>query len=574
MKILFLMRHPGAVRNFDAALRLLAERGHHIRLAFENPDKEGTLAAVERLCEAYPNVTRGAVPQRGDDGWLSLGRKLRQAIDYLRYLEPLYQHASGLRARAELRAPKIVRSLAGWPIVRSPAGRRALGRVLRLLERSVPSRPQIEAYLQTHQPDILLVTPLVELGSPQADYIRAARALGVRTGLCVHSWDNLTNKGLIHDPPDLVAVWNAALKEEAVTLHGVPADNVVVTGAHTYDHWFDWSPSTTRDEFCRRVGLPSERPFLLYLCSSPFIAPDEAGFVRGWLGQLRDSDDASLREVGVLVRPHPQHAAQWREVDLSDLGAVAVWPRGGADPVEPQSRADYYDSIYHCAAVVGINTSAQIESAIVGRPVYSLLAPEFRATQEGTIHFHHLLNVSGGLVRAASSFEEHTAQLAGALRNGTADRRDRSFVEAFIRPHGLEVPSAPKLVEAIERTCAAPAPPPRSRPLWAGLLGLLLAVFVYFPQWRRPGPLLRKLTRRAGRLAVRLALKVPPIRWWATRCLLPASTFTSLKLQAELGLRPRDNLAEAERTIHLLAGRTETPILVGPWVGEVGFELL
>ena len=42
------------------------------------------------------------------------------------------------------------------------------------------------------------------------------------------------------------------------------------------------------------------------------------------------------------------------------------------NPVDTASRADYFDSIYHAAAVVGINTTAQIESAIVGRPVHTL----------------------------------------------------------------------------------------------------------------------------------------------------------------------------------------------------------
>ena len=71
--------------------------------------------------------------------------------------------------------------------------------------------------------------------------------------------------------------------------------------------------------------------------------------------------------------------------------ARCVFPRGGDNPIDPANRADFFDSIYHSAAVVGINTSAMIEAAIIGRPVCSMLAEEFAGTQEGTIHFHHLL---------------------------------------------------------------------------------------------------------------------------------------------------------------------------------------
>ena len=35
------------------------------------------------------------------------------------------------------------------------------------------------------------------------------------------------------------------------------------------------------------VGLRADRPIVLYLCSSEFVAPNEVGFVRGWIDRLR-----------------------------------------------------------------------------------------------------------------------------------------------------------------------------------------------------------------------------------------------------------------------------------------------
>jgi hypothetical protein len=52
--------------------------------------------------------------------------------------------------------------------------------------------------------------------------------------------------------------------------------------------------------------------------------------------------------------------------------AVGIWPRAGANPVDSEARADYYDSMFHSVAVVGVNTSALIESGIVGRPVFTV----------------------------------------------------------------------------------------------------------------------------------------------------------------------------------------------------------
>ena len=66
---------------------------------------------------------------------------------------------------------------------------------------------------------MLLVTPLVDIGSDQVDYVKAAQRLGIRSALPVLSWDNLTNKGLIRVQPDRVYVWNEAQKAEAVAMH-------------------------------------------------------------------------------------------------------------------------------------------------------------------------------------------------------------------------------------------------------------------------------------------------------------------------------------------------------------------
>jgi FkbM family methyltransferase len=479
MKLLFVMRHSGYVRNFESTLRMLCERGHSVHLAFQGKVKYTQLDPTDiaaQLAAAYPSFSYGDITLRSD-GWGLLGRELRLGLDYLRYLEPAYDNAPKLRERATREAPASVLERARRGGLRSALARRALAARLRAMNRAIPRDREIDAYLRGMRPDVLAVTPLIEPGSPQAEYLRSARALGIRTAYCVASWDNLTNKGLIHGPVDLVAVWNDAMKREAVGLHGVPARRVVVSGAAAFDHWFDWPLREPREAFCARVGLRTDRPYVLYLCSSKFVAPEEVPFVRTWAEKIRRSAGV-LRDVGILIRPHPQNAEQWEGVDLSSLGAVSVWPaaRAATAPVDEQTRSDYFDSMYHSAAVVGINTTAEIESAILGRPVYTLLAPEFRETQEGTLHFNHLRQVNGGLIHVAGDFTEHLAQLEGAVRDPHgADVRCRRFVEAFVRPHGIDVPATPKLVEALEALASARAPRPEREPVWAPLARRRLA---------------------------------------------------------------------------------------------------
>ena len=264
--------------------------------------------------------------------------------------------------------------------------------MLRAAERAIPEDPEIAAAVTAGRPDVVLVTPLLDLGSDQHDVVRIGRRLGIPTALCVGSWDHLSSKALIRDAPDRVFVWNATQKREAVDLHHVPGDRVVITGAQCFDQWFDRRPARSRDEFCRAVGLDPSRPYIFYACSALFEgSPNEAEFVARWIAAVRASQDPALRDAGILIRPHPKRGFEWDAVNVAAFPNVSLWPPRAAAPMDAVAKSDYFDSMYHSAAVVGLNTSALIEAGIVGRRVHAILLPEFNENQEGTLHFRYLI---------------------------------------------------------------------------------------------------------------------------------------------------------------------------------------
>ncbi len=481
VKILFATSHFGFLRNFEFAIRALASRGHRFRLVADRGDSLGGSRTVETLCADFPSLISVAqAPKIKDSRWQPLGSALRLSLDYWRYLHPRYAASPKLTARAASQAPGVAAVLARVSALGGRPGLEALGHVARGVERTLPIAPEVLRFLDAERPDLVLVTPLLYFGSQQGEYVRGARRLGVRSVLCVGSWDHLTTKGLIHAVPDRVVVWNGAQREELRTIHGIDSERVAITGAPAYDHWFAAAPSVTHDVFCEKAQLRPERPFLLYLCSSPFITPHEVGFVERWIAGIRTSSVRELREAGILVRPHPQNVEQWADVDLSRFGNVSVFPRGGANPVDRDARAEYFDSMFFSAAVVGVNTSGLIESGIVGRMVYTVLDEEFAGTQEGTLHFRHLQSVNGGLLHVARALPEHYAQLADLLSGRMAiDERARRFVEAFIRPRGLDLPAAEVFADTIEAEGSLGGRTPQVdsalAPLWRALLSPLAA---------------------------------------------------------------------------------------------------
>ena len=527
MRILFIMEHSG-IGPLVPALRLLHERGHEIHLAARRVKTGHSQKELEALADECPRITYWPLP-RHSTPWTRVARSFRYGIDYLRYLEPRYREARKLRARAEARSPRAVRLLGR---IMSSAGSRgvvALSRSLQAVERSIPPPPGHARFLVDTAPDVVLITPLVDLGSRQADWLRAAKRLGIRTAYPVFSWDNLTNKGLLRDLPDRVLVWNDLQEREAVELHRVPPERIRVTGAPVCDPWFEWEPSRSREAFCGEVGLRADRPIVLYVCSSQFVAPDEATFVRSWIERLRGRVGV-LADAGILIRPYPDTSRRWLEA-MIEGPQVRVWPRSGEAPHDAASRRNYFDSIFHAAAVMGINTTAQIESAIVGRPVHTLLAPEFRETQEGTLHFQYLEADEFGLLFVGRDFEEHAAQLEASLR-GRVDGRNDRFVRRFVRPLGSARPARELVAEAIEELGAAPAPVPDRGP--------------------RIGPVVRA-------------------------ALTPLVTVTARDTgRQRVGQKkPQSPTAQLRRTVERLRqGRGPSTLVAGPWLEDEIGELL
>jgi hypothetical protein len=167
----------------------------------------------------------------------------------------------------------------------------------------------------------------------------------------------------------------------------------------------------------------------------------EIDFVRTWIERLRQ--DPSLRGCNVLIRPHPRERAQWAGFETPERVAVALPQAMNADP-------SLFEALHHSAVAVGLNTSAQLEAAVAGKPVLTVLVPEFSAGQQGTLHFSYLLKEHGGFVELAPDMETHLRQLAAAVAGTYDPQAIRRFVESFLRPRGIDRPASPLMVEAIE----------------------------------------------------------------------------------------------------------------------------
>ena len=499
----FVLRNLMYLRNFQGVIQVIAERGDTIVITTSPYDRKvpPELRDLASDLEArYPNVTFGLTEER-EDWWAPVCRFTRNIGNLLHYRRPEYRDAPALTARVERRAGRI------WPLLlpralnRLPRVVGALQRAVGFLDAGLPADRAIVRELETQRPDALILTPMVDLETEQLEWVRAARVAKVPTCLLVASWDNLTNKGVLHVVPDRVVVWNEFQKQEATGMHGIPGETVVITGAQLYDEWFERKSTRDYESFCRDFGFDPAKPTILYCGSSIFIARDEVEFVKEWLDKVRSAPDLALRTANILVRPHPMHQVPFDDFDVSRYRGVTVHPRTGGMPVLESGKADFFDALFHCSLVVGINTSALIEAAILGKRSFTVAVPRYERTQEGTLHFKYL--TSGGILEKAPDFATHLAQMAAQLSPGAQGKSALStFVGSFVRPCGLEKPVTPLVAEVV---ASIPDVDPRPEPAaWRKFISVVVlapvAALAWFPE--RGGEVLLNLATRIFRFGL------------------------------------------------------------------------
>jgi hypothetical protein len=449
MKVQFELGKPSHERHFTSILKELKSRGHSVVKTACANDCPGLAVRPIQAGDHRHLVDFTALVR--DDEWAETAYFLRCSRDYIRYLHP--DHANSMIIKSRIRNMLVL----GYEGAKKETGTTlaaflegldgdvaALGRTdaaFAAFENMIPPHPAMIKYLRSIGPGVMCLTPMLMTQYGQTDLIKAAKALGTPVIFLVGSWDNLTTKGTTHIIPDYTFVWNEIQKREASHYHGLPSNSVRVVGAARFDEFWERRIEIPRARFCSGLRLDPARPVIAYLGSSNLISADERGFVRRWIEAVRNSGVPVLENANLLIRPHPKFANGWKE-SFADLKGVGVSVSAGLnnDPV-------LYHCLAHARVVVGANTSAELEAAILERPVLTIEDPDFATGQGGTIHFGYLTN---DLAKVAHSLTEHIEQLAEEIGRDVVPGRNRAFLESFLRPGGIERPASKVTVDTIE----------------------------------------------------------------------------------------------------------------------------
>ena len=507
MRIFLSMQHLGSFLMYEPVIRELAARGHDDS-SRRQPRRVARLGkGARRACS--PTIPRSRwswlSPSPSTSAfWFELAKTIRLWADYLRYFDPHYAVAPKLKARAEERVPpRLVSRQPATRVFRDARNRR------RLLARAAHARAgaaarsdEIQQQLREHQPDVVLITPLVYLGSWQFEVLRAALAKGLRTAFAVGSWDHLSSKALIRDVPQRVFVWNETQKARG----GAAARRA--------------RRSRRRDR--RAVLRPVVRPpagadargVLRVASACRPIGRSSCTCVRRSSGAVRSRRSscaagcrvsASSDDPDVRIGGDPDSAASGAHGRVEDDRPLAQFEHValyGSNPMDAASKEDYFESLYYSSAVVGLNTSAFLE-ARDRRPAGAHDSDAGVRREPGR---HAALPLpaaasAAACCRRAARFEEHHAQLArvAAAIADHAGRESRGSCASSSVRMGSDARDAGVLRRGRRAVDAPDAPRPSARRLdccccaglcirSSGCCSALYGTDLFRDDWRRTDP--------------------------------------------------------------------------------------
>jgi len=448
MHILYVLRRSLDLASQGDIIRRLCSLGCTVTVLFQRDmEPSSPHPALEDLRRSCPSVVFdwAIPPRRGiGDKFATVVRKALTASTYLQ----VRGQSEFIRQRAIRAVPQPVRSAFACPVLRHGLSSSRCIRGLRGLARRLPADSRIVEYVKRSRFDAVVACPTNVFASSEYRYVVAAKRLGIPTIVPVFSWDGLTTKDILPVVPDMVLVWNSEQREVAATLHRIPAERIVATGACRFDGCFRARQSPeARRTFLSRLGLDEEVPYLAILGTYRF-GEVEGKLIREMLAAFRGHPNPHVRELRIIYRPHPlcPHRAETQR--FRNEPRLVVQRQSSDVPVTADSVRDLYGLIHHGVATVAINTSAFWECIILDKPSFTMLLDSHSEIQHDLFYFQELLDSQA--TTCVASTAELTDELESLMQGDDPKRANREhFRQAFVRPRGLDLEASTWAAKAI-----------------------------------------------------------------------------------------------------------------------------
>jgi hypothetical protein len=294
---------------------------------------------------------------------------------------------------------------------------------------------------------------LTNLQAPNSTpFLIAARRLGIDVVGNVASWDHTVGKGVVSPHLARYLVQNETMREDLVRYHGIDPAKVVVTGWPQTDIFHRLYPREAYGTLLGTLGLPEDRPVVLFAGNTPTNSPYEGNLVSSLVEWWREHGRGRF---SLLFRPHPRdNKVPERFRAALDEDGVGVQRPSYTDITDLALLLQHVDCVVANAGTVLLDALVNDRPAVcvvfdVGAPPgerwadLNLVGDHYRElTRSGAFYRAESFDqVVQGLERALARPEELANERRRIARSvvGTVDgRAAERVVNAIVGPLGRE----------------------------------------------------------------------------------------------------------------------------------------
>ena len=369
------------------------------------------------------------------DIWKFFLRIIRETISLISYLKR--NDRSTFFYNQQRYVPKIIINCLSYKIYRKylfPIN--LIDKILKKIHQIIPTSKSIKSFIKSLNTDCIVVVggnwPTNHIYfSSEIDYIKACSNLKIPSVIQIVSWDNLTARGIYHYSPNLMLAWNQIHKEEAFSIHNIPKEKIKITGSPVMDKWFNRKNNIRKkNDFFHDLNINPKIPLVTYLGSSKNIVGNNEEIIVEKLFRI-------LKKKGIqmIIRPHGANSGQFKNL----ASKIPVIPLQGDLPDTSKSEKLMIETLTYSSACIGINTTAMIDSVVLGTPCITLIKKEFELGQSLTAHFKNIRK--NNILPEVFNEKDACEKLAKIIKEGKNFINHTEFIKNFCRPQGNQISS-------------------------------------------------------------------------------------------------------------------------------------
>lgn len=276
--------------------------------------------------------------------------------------------------------------------------------------------------------------------------VLAAKAIGVRTGTFIFSWDNLSTKARIAAPFDDYFVWSDLMRQELLTYYpDVSESQVHIVGTPQFDPYADSTLLWSRQDFFARIGADPSRPLICYSGGDTGTCPEDQFHVRTVLEEIRSG--RIRHNPQIVLRPMPvDHGVRYRSLreEFPELIYCApdwVHPRSGnwSDVLPLPSDVQFLANLTtHSDLNINVASTMTLDFAIHDKPIvniaFDIAEPPVLGVPIADLYYqfeHYRPVIQLGAARIAHSRDALVEHVNAYLDDPTLDREGRAALVAL-----------------------------------------------------------------------------------------------------------------------------------------------